>query len=70
MKGNASQLFDFDTKDQHPTDSKNRPALIPHQMQWDQHDSIRYNHHNKGNKLANNESNIFEKADETKSVED
>jgi hypothetical protein len=28
-------------------------------MQWDQHDSIRYNH-NKVNKLTGNESNLFD----------
>jgi hypothetical protein len=38
-------------------------------MQWDQHDSIRYNH-NKVNKLTGNESNLFENNDEARSVED
>lgn len=61
MKGNASQLFDFDSKIQSSGTKKDQPALIPHQMQWDQHDSIRYNHHKQNNTpiplIA--ESNIF-----------
>jgi hypothetical protein len=51
MKGNASQLFDFDAKDQNNTGKKDQIVLIPHQMQWDQHDSIRYQHNKpNGNK--------------------
>jgi hypothetical protein len=69
IKGNASQLFDFDSKAQQPSEQKNKPTLIPIQMKWDQHDSIRYNHH-KGNKVGNNELSVFEKADEARSVED
>lgn len=63
IKGNASQLFDFDAKVQTSVDKKDQPVLIPHQMQWDQHDSIRYNHH-KQNNMSNpllGESNIFSK---------
>jgi len=54
VKGNASQLFDFEVKNQVNFKSTNQPVLIPHQMQWDQHDSIRYNHHKQSNKISNN----------------
>lgn len=35
-------------------------------MQWDQHDSIRYNHHKPG--CIANSSNLFDNSEETKSV--
>lgn len=62
MKGNASQLFDFDSKVQSSAVKRDQPVLIPHQMQWDQHDSIRYHHkqNNAPNPLLG-ESNIFSK---------
>lgn len=63
MKGNASQLFDFDANTQLTSAKKNHPVLIPHQMQWDQHDSIRYNHHKQNNMInpVLGESNIIAK---------
>lgn len=46
MKGNESQLFDFDRNVQSQQGVRGeKVVLIPHQMQWDQHDSIKYNHH-------------------------
>lgn len=43
IKGNSSRLFDFDIKVKAKTEKAISMApLIPHQMQWDQHDSVKY----------------------------
>lgn len=47
IKGNSSRLFDFDVKVKAKTEKTISMApLIPHQMQWDQHDSVKYAHIN------------------------
>ena len=46
IKGNSSRLFGFEERAKVQTETSiNLSPLIPHQMQWDQHDSIRHNHH-------------------------
>jgi len=50
MKGNQSQLFNFDEKVQIHEAKRNNSVLIPYQMQWDQHDSIRYQHNKQSEK--------------------
>lgn len=41
VKGNGSTIFGFDQKDQHNNPNK-LSKLIPYQMEWDQHDSVKY----------------------------
>ena len=47
MKGNSSRLFDLDQRMKFKEEG-NIPLvpLIPHQMNWNQHDSIKYSHIN------------------------
>ena len=47
MKGNSSRLFDLDERIR-PKTEEHIPLspLIPCQMQWDQHDSVKYSHIN------------------------
>jgi hypothetical protein len=47
LKGNSSRLFDLDQRIKF-NEEGNIPLapLIPHQMNWDQHDSIKYSHIN------------------------
>jgi hypothetical protein len=50
-KGNTSRLFDLDERVKPNTEQIIPLApLIPHQMQWDQHDSVKYAHINNPNK--------------------
>lgn len=52
MKGNSSRLFDLDERVRPKTEQVIPIApLIPYQMQWDQHDSVKYAHINDPNKL-------------------
>ena len=42
FKGNCSNIFGYDEKTNRNQTKNKVDKLIPHQMQWDQHDSVRY----------------------------
>ena len=42
FKGNSSNVFGYSEKVERNMVKNKVEKLIPHQMQWDQHDSIRY----------------------------
>lgn len=49
-RGNSSRLFDLDERIGTKTGNMQYAPLIPYQMQWDQHDSVKYAHINDPNK--------------------
>lgn len=52
FKGNSSRLFDLDLRISKTTNSEKQIVpLIPCQMQWDQHDSVKYAHINTPNTI-------------------
>lgn len=42
FKGNSSNIFDYNEKVERNMVKNKVDKLIPHQMQWDQHDSVKY----------------------------
>ena len=42
FKGNSSNIFGYNEKVERNNVKNKVDKLIPHQMQWDQHDSVRY----------------------------
>lgn len=42
FKGNSSNIFGYNEKAERNNVKNKVDKLIPHQMQWDQHDSVRY----------------------------
>lgn len=49
-RGNTSRLFDLDERTGTKASKVQYAPLIPYQMQWDQHDSVKYAHINAPNR--------------------
>jgi hypothetical protein len=68
LRGNSSRLFDLDERVKaRGEETVPLAPLIPHQMSWDQHDSIKYSHINP-QKETRKETSVVNCVEESKST--